>query len=196
MDRPSVKALFLEALEKICATENSPIRFPFNVSKVNDTMRGINPTYHVSNTPYSKFVNLITDMEKGGHCKSSRENDSVVFVDIKGAPALMRVPYTAEEKAEMKRVKEVAMAAKRAEREAEVAAAAEAEAAEAESNTNQTMEEENDAGADDSPSGDPIDDEEEGEVAANEVEDDERRSSVSRSRSRSRSRERRRNRSD
>ena len=167
-----MRDLFLEALKKICSTEGSPIRFPFNVSKVNDTMRGINPKYHISNTPFSRFAALITEMEKDGHCNSDRQFDSVVFTDSKYAPDLMRVPYTEDEKAAMKKAKEESMAAKRAEREAQKLK----EENQGNGSIDGESVENNDG---DSPSGEPI-------AAADR----------SRSRSRSRSRDRRSRRDD
>ena len=182
MARGAVKDLFLEALKKICATENSPIRFPFNVSKVNDVMRGIKPTYHVSNTPFGRFVNIINEMEKEGHCVSDRQNDSVVFMDSKYALPLMRVPYTDEEKATLKKAKDISLALKRVERE-------KASLKEEDDNNGAPIQEDGDDG-DESPSGEPIADGGEGVTEVKEVKEVKGNTSRSPSRSRSRSRSR------
>ena len=60
---------------KICNLEGTPGRFPFNVSKVNDTMRGINKDFHISNTPFNRFSVLLADVEADGlHIQKGKDS--------------------------------------------------------------------------------------------------------------------------
>ena len=189
MSKEETKELFVEALKKIVTNETSVVRFPFNVSKINDTMRGLKDTYNCQLTPFGRFSALLAEMETDGHCKSSRNRDSVELVDSKYAIELMRTPLTEEEKQKLKEERE----AKRAERDAKRQAAREAE-------ENGDENSEGDASKDDSKANGKEDAAEasnaggnSGDEAASEVADPHAKShspsrSPSRSKSRSRSR--------
>jgi len=120
MTRDEAKELFLEGLKQLVTDEKSMIRFPFNVSKLNDSMRSINNEFHIQLTPYGRFGALLEEMENDGHCKSARRKHTVELVDSKYAVEIMHVPLTDEEKETLQKQREE----KRLQREARKAAAA------------------------------------------------------------------------
>ena len=69
MDEEQSEKLFIEAVEDLCKMEenDSNVRFPFNVSKINDRMQKLSDKkFHITNTPFKRFAPLVQKMEKGG----------------------------------------------------------------------------------------------------------------------------------
>ena len=58
MDEEQAEKLFAEAIEDLCKMEGTDanVRFPFNVSKINDRMQKLSEKkFHITNTSFKRF---------------------------------------------------------------------------------------------------------------------------------------------
>ena len=65
MDKPQVQQLFLDVFIDFCKREGSDarVRLPFNCSVIADRMIKLSGhRFHLSNTPYAQFSDLVKDM--------------------------------------------------------------------------------------------------------------------------------------
>lgn len=133
MNREALTELFLNGLKKVVEDEETAkyLRFPFNVSKLNDAMRALNADYNCRNSPFERFGNLMTAMADAGHVTIEKFQSSLMITGSKHAIDIFNTPLTAEEKAELQAKREAEAkrrAEERAARKAEEAAGTKSDA--------------------------------------------------------------------
>jgi hypothetical protein len=69
-----VQALFLTTLKAMC--EEGLPQLPFNCSSLNDAMLRADPTFHISNTPFEAFAEVVAAMVAEGHLETATRKES------------------------------------------------------------------------------------------------------------------------